>query len=730
MHELKAITLEKVVYFKKPTRFEFKPGMTFIQGRNKQRRGPTASNGAGKSLLFGILPNLLLDTHAVVTKNAKQAQRQMYGAGSVAGVEFKTGKNTFVYTKAGAKTTLSKNGKDQKSRIARDQVKGLLQLSQEEFFATVYLDSRRPNTFQLGTSADRFLFITQLFRLHNIDDLRKHINRQLSELGKDSRVLDQTLADLTAVTEEIRGLSKSAESEAESISRWIKAASKQAQQMTALKHQHENYTRWRAEVAKLEKLDKPERSRPLVEADLKALDKYEARLASYIEQRSKQKSLKSELAALGKIDVAALPKMEKLRHSLDDDLEEPVKPSTSKAAASKLASKLSLPKASRLESKLRAQLSLANSQLATFKEEVGDADTCPTCHTSLSKATTKSVVEMFTGQQQSIEAKLVKVKRVLAAHKDVAEWTEYENKISDWDKQVELRARLAKYPFKAAKRFVHITDLLAELNPEKPDLVDLDRDSLETELKAIETWNRQKELASSIRTEKPEREVQDSDVDDINAKVEAAMSKLPSLQAVAAERKAKLAIKADLVERHKSLTDALADLPVYQMLSSSYSAKGIKVLLVQRIAKALEHNLNKCARQIFSEDFTFTFTVADGKFDVMVSRKSGKKIETSDIRHLSGAESRLFIFQFVLALLPLIPDSRRFNTLLLDEPDSNMDADAREIFRDSLLPLLAKVVPCLVIISPNSDIIPHHARVMTVVKDKGESRLINGYSKA
>ena len=61
--------------------------------------------------------------------------------------------------------------------------------------------------------------------------------------------------------------------------------------------------------------------------------------------------------------------------------------------------------------------------------------------------------------------------------------------------------------------------------------------------------------------------------------------------------------------------------------------------------------------------------------------------------------------------------------------DANMDVETREIFRDSLLPRLAKIVPSVIVISPNSDVVPQHARVFTVVKDKGASRLVKGFVK-
>jgi DNA repair exonuclease SbcCD ATPase subunit len=96
---------------------------------------------------------------------------------------------------------------------------------------------------------------------------------------------------------------------------------------------------------------------------------------------------------------------------------------------------------------------------------------------------------------------------------------------------------------------------------------------------------------------------------------------------------------------------------------------------------------------------------------------------------MSGAESRLFIFLFVMALLPLIPSDRRMNTLILDEPDSNMDEATLEVFTSSLLPRLAKVVPCLIVISPR-DYAPNQANIYTVVKENGASRLVSGRYKS
>jgi DNA repair exonuclease SbcCD ATPase subunit len=108
----------------------------------------------------------------------------------------------------------------------------------------------------------------------------------------------------------------------------------------------------------------------------------------------------------------------------------------------------------------------------------------------------------------------------------------------------------------------------------------------------------------------------------------------------------------------------------------------------------------------------------------MVSRRNGA---SSDVRYFSGAESRLFAIVFLLAILPMIPDSRRTNILILDEPTANMDDAALEIFRDVLLPQLQKIVPSVIVVSPNPEIVPQHAPVFTVLKKNGKSKLLKGY---
>ncbi len=731
MINLLGLTLTDIVFFKGTTRFDFKPGMTFIQGRNLQRRGPTASNGSGKSLLFGTLPNVVLDTHPTITKNVRSVQKNIYGKGSSVVLDFAKGKSKYTYTKAGAKTALAKNGVDMQSRIARDQLRSLINYSEKEFFSTVYLDSRRPNTFLMGTSAERFDFMTEVFCLHNIDDFRKYVNRQISDLNSDGSVLDQTQEDLTTARSRLKALPKEAAEQAAELSAWLKKASIRAQRLTSTQHQWENYTRWSEQNEKLEAMEKPKHTMKELRALLSELDGYEAELRQWKRQQKEREGLQAEFDAL-KVDDSEYDAMLKRKNRLQP-VDEPERPDGDLKIAKKRAAKVTRERAEELLGKARAKQQMLKEQLDTFNEEVGEADQCPTCHSELSASTKKAIRQNFESQIEELKGKIETAQAYIAAHKTVVAFERYEEELDAYNKYKAEAREIKAYPFADVRRWRELKTLLSANEIKKPTppkslVFGNNREKLEESLRKATKWNQQKQLVDSLATERPDVEVDADAIAKLNDEVSEKMALLPELQAKASERKTVLATIKELKERAERLAEGLEDLPVYRLLSEAYGNKGVKVLMVQKIAKMLEKNLNKHARQVFAEDFKFTLNVADGRFDVNVTRRSARKEVTSDIRMMSGAESRLFIFLFVMALLPLIPSDRRMNTLILDEPDANMDPEAREIFRDSLLPRLSKVVPCLIVISPNKDIVPQHARVFTVVKDKGVSTLVEGFA--
>ena len=95
----------------------------------------------------------------------------------------------------------------------------------------------------------------------------------------------------------------------------------------------------------------------------------------------------------------------------------------------------------------------------------------------------------------------------------------------------------------------------------------------------------------------------------------------------------------------------------------------------------------------------------------------------SDVRHLSGAESRAFSLLFMLSVLPLIPSNRRTNLCILDEFEAGLDEPTRNLLVSQYLPTLNQIVEHIIFITPNN--IPEdksvNRRTITVVKQGSKS---------
>lgn len=725
MNHLHSLTLHNIVYFKETSRFEFKPGVTFVRGRNLQRRGANASNGAGKSLLMSTLANVLFDTHPIITKNTRSIQKQIYAKDSWVQLRFKTAKHRYEYKKAGASISLSRDGTDTKSRIPRDQLHQLLDLSEEEFFSTVYLDSRRTNSFQMGTSSERFAFATALFRLQDIDDFRKHINRTVNELNSDASLLDQSRRDRDECVRQLQAIDPKSGARAQRLETWLQTATRQAQSLAALEHGWANYNRYAHAMATLKRMGTQRVSR-LIRADLDALAVYQEQVNQYKQAKITQREIEAKLRLI-KIDDSEYDAWLKRKHQ-HISVAQPVKPVGNLEHARQLLAKirLSQSRVQKMHDATQFEIKNVQAQLDRFEQRLAHERRCPTCHTTLDADAKESIVSGFNALLTTRRKRLKKIAQYLAAHQLIAAHEAYSAQLIEYKKSATESRALEQYDFEAALNYRRLTSGKRPL-PDCPVPPHAFKGSeLRSELERALELEQQRVLTNSLKTERPERKLVADEAQALAALVARRMSKLPALSAAALQRKTLLAQRKELDARILELERRAADLPVYQMLGDAYSVKGIKMLLVQRIATALEKNLNRYARQIFSEDFSFKFLVADGRFDCTVTRKSGKHQKVSDIRHLSGAESRLFVFLFVLALLPLIPDRRRMNTLILDEPEVGMDQDTFETFYTRLLPALQKIVPCLIIVTPRNDYQVPDARVVTVVKDCGVSRLVDG----
>jgi DNA repair exonuclease SbcCD ATPase subunit len=168
------------------------------------------------------------------------------------------------------------------------------------------------------------------------------------------------------------------------------------------------------------------------------------------------------------------------------------------------------------------------------------------------------------------------------------------------------------------------------------------------------------------------------------------------------------------------LTAGCTDKAIYKELVRAYSSKGLKSIVASHLSKLLQQAMNQHRHLLFHEPFEFTWTCSDKGLDITVDRRNKM---VSDVRNLSGAESNAFRMLCVLALYSVIPDDRRFNMLVLDEPSAHQDVVFRDLFLTRFLPVLQKCVPSVYIITPNESDYTKGASEWLVVKHKGKSAL-------
>lgn len=174
----------------------------------------------------------------------------------------------------------------------------------------------------------------------------------------------------------------------------------------------------------------------------------------------------------------------------------------------------------------------------------------------------------------------------------------------------------------------------------------------------------------------------------------------------------------------KLIKPYVEDKKLVTILTKAYGPKGLRSDAAQNICSLLEKNLNHYRDIIFSEPFSFSLKASNTGLSILVDRNNGRSDSVSDVRHLSGAESESFSLLCCAALLPLIPDSKQLNMLILDEPTSHFHPVSRTIFNDKFIPFIKDIIPNIYVIDNQSEELPPNCSEWVVEKHKGVSTLI------
>ena len=178
------------------------------------------------------------------------------------------------------------------------------------------------------------------------------------------------------------------------------------------------------------------------------------------------------------------------------------------------------------------------------------------------------------------------------------------------------------------------------------------------------------------------------------------------------------ALKALVLEDEK-----LKDVEPLEVLIDLYQDKNLKKQIVSIIGTRLMALVNRYAAQIFPEDYQFTLEW-DTQINIVCRRKAGDTELLTDVRKLSGAESKLFTMILVLSLLSFVPSAKRPNIMILDEPESNLSPETTAMFM-RLLEHLTQLVESVIVITVRHEAYPG-AHCYTIIRE-GSSKIVEGH---
>lgn len=682
---------------------------------------------------------------------------------------------------------LKKDGKELNTRTlayAEQKIREAFPYTEDEFYTLYYVDSRKPNALQFGTPVQRLDFFTNLFKLNDYDEVRKLFNGLLSSLKKDSIVLREVEESLSKLTEEIgdsdikelearyedvKAKQKKVNGEIHRLYETVQAASivtsnkKTMQKFNDLTVELDFANQYADEESlrkHCKRVTATIRELTALETQAKKYAEYLAKKEQYDEQyqalRSKLSKVKGSFTKQhAKQHEADIERAKELRDKIKR-LEKEIEVSDFdldffenyagqyKAKYNKRATKENI---SELLEQYRTDKAKVISkfeeadELVKSLEGIQDCPECPTCRQSIDKKVSKKLIEYAKGKAKAereyadrLQAKIEKVKKFLVLfdkHEAYVEAQNAQKKLAKLRTELEVVEKAVKggeehyenYR-KSAKYREQMDSLVLPVQFKKPvgdySLLPKLREWLQLYAVINHIYDKYHAAPKDIEKKAAEAEQRMADLKKKAAKYVEEIARVSSQLEVLKNNRKRLK---DLKTRKSELAEKTQDIPVVELLIDAYSNKGVKLLIIKQIAAIIEKNMNKFAPLLYKERIKFTFDVDVNRFDILMERNYKGKKRVSDVRRLSGAESRAFSFLLPLAILPLIPSERRLNIMVMDEPTVNLDYSMRNLFTNSFIPKLNSVIPHIIIVSPLDDQYKNQ-KVYTVIKEGGFSTLV------
>lgn len=717
-------------------------GITHIQAQNRdaENNNGKATNAAGKSRLFGAIPELFWD-ESPTGKDGVKSKKASYAIG----IELKdvgTAKDEFdIVRKVGKKKgfKIIHNGKDTQVRtvpLGSKRVKEIIGMSEEDFYTRVYLDSNITHPLIAGSGKVRQEFFVNMFNLHSADSVRKLLLSEYREAQKNRaaylevRSMFDELKDKAIGKEELAKRKAKLKELTETQERVLKKFRKTQRLRDLLMFETDNADL----IRRVSKLGDLENFESLSKEFRRKLDRAQALKEEAVAWRvyDKEKvAYKDKSKPIIKALVALLgPAWESQRADVEKRAKRAREAVTDLTLLEKNKERLEISDKPEEVEEPKFGLEECETTLRHLIEELQHAKEfkggkCPTCG---SKVKGRELAEI----KEEIEQWDKRVKKAAAYEtyaNDLAKWKEARKRLKDLDADIEAAQDAVKVTSKwiEAETLINkLPDLPVPPGAERPDVEGID-EKIEKLQRKVNLCRQAKPVIDKIievqaLTDDQRKAAKDfnklgDEINEINNKVATLTAELNT---------AKDAINnlEQLASRGKSLKRKADDEPILKALIEIYSKKGLKKMMIERQAKRLEEQINKFRKLLFTENISFEFRY-DKELQLLAHRKTERGDAVSDVRKLSGAERRMFAILLAIASITLMPVHKRSNVLILDEPEANLGPAAQNAFVRAL-PIINKIIPHIVVVSPRTDLEIPGARVFTIIKHRGKSSIHKG----
>lgn len=700
-----ALHLRNVLFFKKVSvRLDQHP-LTFILGRNWNAGGST--NAAGKSLLFSQIPELLFGSPIVGVKKDRLQN------GTVAldlvrdDVRYRIIRTL---TKSKEKLQILREDKDMEFRELAEArkfiVENLLGCSSEEFETRIYLDVQVPHPLIRGDTAQRKKFFTEFFRLNTHEGM-------LSLIRHEMRLAQQAKDQIIAYKETYTDLKKKLSTYPKTSVEMIQSKEQELKELASTVEKLRSVTAWEERIAEMSGSDKY-RARSLIKPFTHArLKEKISQLEAKVERYEQQAESLEEYKAAKAFALSLKKQLNEARSILKDDI-----PVVNPQLKEKVISRVE---------RLGSRLFEINQQLTGISKEIAalDKEDAP-------KICDKCGQPWPHKREENVDKKRARLKLEIKELKE--QHRELEISLEKRTKKRDSLIRKEEARFQQEKLVTNLTTkweqakasvVSAQGKIQEEDMVD--EDSIRDTRKFLATLTNNRSAIKALMEYEALPEKLKAKARKLDSYVASHLKAVEELAAMKHHSQERSSLKEQLTQLRDKIEKAervAADADSLTLLAQAYSKKGMPTLMIKTICSRLEDVVNKYASYIFPEDYSFHFQL-DTQFSITVTRKYQGKEVTSDVRKLSGAESRLFSILLLIGLLTFIPDSRRTNLLILDEPDASMGQETVELLL-GFLKVLNKIVPNIVVITPRNYDPGEEAHLLTVVKKGTESKLVAG----